>query len=207
MNKKSLVLGLILLLGISSIGFGAQLTFQQVSQASQEMRKSVEWLTEGLFDLRKDQKLALTAAQKKKILPIFQSLIQNKIVQISIDNNNNNNHNHNNNVSSQSGVPNVNDPQVQARMKRMQDATIFGNAQTDAIDAILTKEQTTFIDNIDFNADKYGFIDFNKLFGGGGGHQGQRPDQATMDAMRKKMQAGRELLVKLNNQVLDMLSH
>ena len=201
MMKKAVIGFIISVLISSTVCFGAQLTFQQ---ASQEMRKSVTWLSEGLLNLEKDKKLALSADQKKKILPIFQSLIQRKIVLIAI---NNNNHNQNNNFRGQSGAPDVNDPQVQARMKRMQDEITYGNAQTDAIDAILTKEQTTFIDNIDFNADKYGFIDFNKLFGGGGQRQGQRPDQATMDAIRKKMQAGRELLIKLNNQVLAMLSH
>ena len=76
MGKKSIILFVISVLVISSVCFGAALTFQQVAKDSQEMRQNIAWLTDGLLNLGNNQKLALTNVQKKKILPIFQLLIQ-----------------------------------------------------------------------------------------------------------------------------------
>lgn len=64
--------------------------------------------------------------------------------------------------------------------------------------------QKTFVDNLDFNAGKYGYVDFTRYFGNG--QTGQRPDPKVFGEIREKMKVGREEQVKLNNSVLAMLT-
>ncbi|MGE5581125.1 MAG: hypothetical protein ACM3X9_01155 [Bacillota bacterium] len=204
MLKRTLILLTALILVFTVLALAAP-TFQQIAKDNQEMRKNIVWLTEGLLNLNNDSKLALTKDQKKKILPIFQDLVSQKIVVLQREPKQQHRQNNNNEFRTQ-GPPDLNDPLVQARIKKLQEATVYGNTQADAIDRLLNQRQLSFIDNMDFDPEKYGLIDFGRLFGGSGQRQGQRPNQASLAALRKKIQAGRERLIKLNNQLMKILS-
>jgi hypothetical protein len=200
MLKKIGLLMMVFVVIIGSVCWAAPASTVQAGQAYQEMRKNLAWLTQGLNDLGRssDGKLKLTADQKKKILPVFETLISNNLVLLTIPE-----HERRNSQSAGSRTQfNANDPKVQARIRKMKDQTELGNQQADLVDGFLTEKQLSYIDNLEFNAEKYGFIDFQKLFGG---DQRQRPDQKTIAEMRAKTRAGQELLVKLNNEVLKML--
>ena len=190
-----------ILLAVSPVCPGAVTTSQQIAQNYQEMRKNLAWLTLGLNDLGRgnDSKLKLTADQRKKILPVFETLVGNNLVLLTAPPKR-----QHENQSQNRRQYDPNDPMAQARMRKQKEQTDFGNKQADLIDAVLTPAQRSYIDNLNFNAEKYGFIDFRKLFGNGGPGQ-QRPDQKVIDDMRTKMRAGQEALIKLNNEVLKML--
>lgn len=206
-RKILLVLVFAIIVGIVSVCYGAPTPSprSQVGQDNANMRQNLAWLTEGLNILGKssDAKLALKPAQKKKILTVFQVLIDNKLVLMEMPPERQSGQNQ------QHRQYDPNDPEVQSRIKKLKDQTVLGNQQADKIDAVLTEAQRSFIDNLDFKAEKYGFIDFRKLFGSSqGGSQGgsqTRPDPAVMSKIRGQIRAGQELLVKLNNEVLKML--
>jgi hypothetical protein len=183
-----------------SLSYAASGSNAQVRQAYQEMRQNLAWVTQGLDELGKSnaKDLKLTAEQKKKILPVFEALVGNKLVMLSMPEQDQR-HDQSSGVRGQS---NPSDPKVQARLRKMKDDTAFGNQQADLIDNCLTAKQLSYIDNLVFSPEKYGFLDFQKIFGS---DQRQRPDQKMMEQVRAKMRAGQELLVKLNNEVLKML--
>lgn len=202
MFKKMVLFTMVFIVIISSVCWAAPVSNAQAGQAYQYqvMRKNLAWLTQGLNDLGKssDGKLKLTADQKRKILPVFETLVSNNLVLLTVPE-----RDRRRNQSEGTRTQfNANDPKVQARIRKMKDLTEFGNKQADLIDGLLTEKQLSYIDNLEFNAEKYGFIDSQKLFGG---DQYQRPDQKTIAGMRAKTRAGQELLVKLNNEVLKML--
>ncbi|MCL6590106.1 MAG: hypothetical protein K6U80_09160 [Firmicutes bacterium] len=237
MIRKLMLIGGILLLAMSPAAQGAAQDFMRVSSNYSEMQKSLVWLTEGLSKLgnHKDAKLILTKAQKKKILPVFQALIDTRLVQLEIQDNRQGNGGANQRQgqgqrqwpgqggNNQGGLRafNQNDPQIQQRLKQMQEQIDFGNKQIDLIDGILTGAQVKFIDNMDFNEEKYGFLNFQRNFrnnGQNGGNAGTGQDggqngmnnsqgfnQQAFEEIREKMRAGQEALVKLNNAVLKML--
>lgn len=225
MLRKILAVSFGILLLAGSISWAASSNSQQIRRDNTEMRKSVVWLMEGLTALSKtkDGKLQLKPNQKKKILPIFQALVREKVLVLTVDRRNQVYGQNSNRPNNQNGADNSqgqrwgmdpNDPRVQARMKQMQEQTAFGNKQADLIDGILNEKQVAFIDNLNFDAEKYGFLDFRNSMGGsqnngqsGGQSQGQfqRPDPQVMAKIRQQMQAGRENLVKLCNTVLKVL--
>lgn len=235
MIRKLVLLVGVLLLAVSPVVYGAASDYQQIASKNQEMQQSLAWLTEGLSKLgsHKDAKLVLTKAQKKKILPIFQALIDKKLIRLEVQQNNGQGGNNQQQGqgqgqrqgqggNNQGGQRNFdpNNPQMQQRLKQMQEQSDFGNKQMDLIDAALTDAQVKFIDNMNFNAEKYGFLDFQQMYNnrqngaGGGSDQGgqggmnngaQGFNQQAFQQMRQKMRAGQEILVKLNNAVLKML--
>jgi hypothetical protein len=95
----------------------------------------------------------------------------------------------------------------------------------EAINRILTKKQVEFIDNLDFDAEKYGFPNFRKAPNGpnGGpppngkflgvppfdpkmsGKAQQRPGQDRARPMNTKFEAGRKRLVRLYRDALKIL--
>lgn len=201
MRKRIVLLIMIFMVIMAgSVVWSAPASNAQAGQAYQEMRKNLAWLTQGLNDLGKSGKheLKLTGAQRKKILPVFESLVHNNLVMLALPETDR----HRNNSSGFRSQSGPGDARVQARLRKMKDQTEFGNQQADLIDSFLTEKQLSYIDNLDFNPEKYGFLDFQKLFGS---DQRSRPDQKTLDEMRDKARAGQELLIKLNNQVLKML--
>lgn len=130
------------------------------------------------------------------------------------------------------GGPGGNPQQHQARMEQKAALIAFGNAKMEAINRVLTKKQVSVIDNWDFKAEKYGFPDFshrasghhpggNSQFGGAphlgrrgqagnnpsGGPNMRRRDFVRHRPMNPRMEAGRKLLVKLNQDVLKMLQN
>lgn len=225
MIRKILTISLGILLLTGSVSWAAPPNVQQIRHDNTEMRKSVVWLMEGLAALSKtgDGKLQLKPSQKKKILPVFETLVREKILVLTIERTNQGNGSNVNRPNNQNGAANgqnqrwgmdPNDPRAQARMKQMQDQTAIGNKQSDMIDGILNEKQVAFIDNLKFDAEKYGFLNFQNSMGGSSGsgqsgNQGQgqfqRPDPQTMAKIRQQMQTGRENLVKLCNAVLKAL--
>jgi hypothetical protein len=235
MIRKLVLLVGIVLLAVSPVAQGATTDFMELSNNYSDMQQSIAWLTEGLSKLgsHKDAKLVLTKAQKKKILPLFQALIDKKLVQLVVPENRQGNGGNNQRQgqgqgqgqrqwqgqggSNQGGQRTFNqdNPQMQQRLKQMEELLNFGNQQIDKIDAALTPAQVKFVDNLDFNEEKYGFLDFRGTFGnrqggtsGGNtqsGGSGQGFNQQAIQQIREKMRAGQEQLVKLNNAVLKML--
>lgn len=202
MKKTLLLLSIACLLVVSPAGWGSPKTFSEIRRDNSEMRKNITWLLEGLLELgtKKDPKLVLTLKQKQAILPVFQALVENKIIILKNDPPQNSGNNNN----QRQERPDPNDPAWKERIKKTEDQTAFGNGQSDKIDQILTKAQLELIDNLEFNAEKYGYVDFTKYFSGG--QTGQRPDPKVAGEIRGKMKAGREEQVKLNNNVLAMLT-
>ena len=200
MVKKILMLMIVVTAISGSVCWAAPASNAQAGQEYQEMRKNLAWLTLGLNDLGKssDGKLKLTANQKKKILPAFETLIANNLIMLTVPERDR--HQNQSGVSRTQWDPN--DARAQARLRKMKDQTELGNRQADLIDGFLTEKQLSYIDNLNFDPEKYGFLDFQKIFGG---NQHGRPDQKVIDEMRAKTRAGQETLVKLNNEVLKML--
>lgn len=202
MLKKIVLLTIILTAIAGSVAWSAPASNNQVGQAYQEMRKNLAWLTEGLNDLGKSRnpELKLTAAQRKKILPVFESLIANNLVVLALPERDQ----RRNNSSGPRSQPDSGNSRVQARLRKMKDQIEFGNRQVDLIDGFLTEKQLSYIDNLNFSPEKYGFLDFQKMMGS---DRRSRPDQKAINEMRAKVRAGQEKLIKLNNEVLEMLNH
>ncbi len=212
MKRKLFLISVLLLsgFGLQTLSFGAPVAAAaaaagaQIRQEFQEMRQSLVWLTEGLKNLNgiNAKNLKLTAAQKKKIRPLFEDLIKNDLVLLKMPQERQRNQAQN----QFRRQADFNDSQLQSRMKRIKEQTDYGNKQADLIDAILTDAQRTYIDNMDFQPEKYGFLDFRQIFGSGQGiSQGERPDPKVVADFRSKMQSGQEELIKLNNEVLKIL--
>lgn len=199
-----------------------------------EMRKNIAWTVEGLYQLgkSKDRALKLTPAQAKKILPLYQELIAKKIVQLKLAKGIGEGgpepgrpggpppSGKGDPKEGPPAAPPGGDPQPhQARMRERATLVPFGNAKMEAINRILTKRQVEFIDNWDFKAEKYGFPNFPNHVGGnhpgGNGQFGEPPrtnhgqpgnlHHGRRRAMDPKLEAGRKLLIELNQNVLKIL--
>lgn len=207
MKKRWLALGFIgvMLLAATSVMAAPDKTMWEFRKANTEMRKNVTWMMEGMLKLSQssDKRLVLMAAEKKKILPIVQAMVDRKIIILKAEDHFGGHQNQGNGQSQ--NRPDPNDPAVKARIREMQDQTDYGNKQADQIDLLLTSSQKRFIDNLDFNAEQYGYLDFSKLFGSQAGGQWQRPDPQKMQQIRDQMHAGMERQAELNRKVLAML--
>lgn len=206
LKRIVLLIMIFMVIMAGSVVWSAPASNTQVGQAYQEMRKNLTWLAEGLNGLGNsgNSALKLTAVQRKKILPVFESLVHNNLIMLTLPETDR----QRNNSSGFRSRSESSDSKVQARLSKIKDQIEFGNRQADLIDSFLTEKQLSYIDNLDFNPEKYGFLDFQKLFGSDrrfGGDQRSRPDQKTMEEVRTKARAGQELLIRLNNQVLKML--
>jgi hypothetical protein len=110
------------------------------------------------------------------------------------------------NNQGQRGNMDPNDPKIQERTKALQEQTAFGNQQADLIDGILNRKQVAFIDNLNFKAEKYGIRDLQNGSQSGGQGQGQlQRDPQLMTKARQQMRTGREIQVKLCQNVAKML--
>jgi hypothetical protein len=180
-----------LLLGAGP-AWGAERRVPDGLKAHQEMRQNIIWTVEGLSHLcqSKDRKLALTGPQAKRILGIYQELIAKKIILIEVP------ARRQERQRVRSGAGDHGE-----RRSELADLTQFGNKKLAEIDAILTPEQVKLMDNLDFDAAKYGFIDFGSFQNS----SGERPNPAQLRAVRDQLRAGRERQVKLNREVLELL--
>ena len=181
------------ILALSPVCLGADstgtLNIQDLMRQGNAMRQNVAWMTVGLDELLKSQqrRLALTPKQRKQILPIMQGLVREKLILLKAETQLA--------VSGQSGSQPRNGAQRsqgqarqtqgqagqqwprsgqnggltgdQAGLQKLQELIIFGNAQADKVDAVLTPVQVSFIDNLDFQPEKYGFA-ASRQFGNGG---------------------------------------
>lgn len=211
MKRIWLGLAIISILTLGASVLGAEKTFQEVFRENQEMRKNITWMTEGLYQMSRsrDKHLAITREQARRILPIYQELINKRIIITELkpeaphSNASKNARGFNGQYSSLSSE------EQPKRMKEIVALTEFGKQQSRRIDSILSKEQIQFIDNLDFKPKKYGyFLPSNVSSGQGsqdqinGGRFGNDPKN---NQMRKKRQEAQKVLVKLNLDVLNFL--
>jgi len=199
-----LLMGILAITGVFSVN-AAEKTQREVRREYQELQKNLAWMSEGLSKLAqsKDRNLNLTTDQKKKLLPLYQELAKRKIVRTKL--------NKRDQEDSQVGdrgrrQVDENDPQVKARREKMQANLVFGKVQESKIEKVLTPKQLTFVDNLNFNAEKYGFFEWKRQGNSGQGGQRQQVDQKELDARRQKMRQGRAELVKLNLALIKMLA-
>lgn len=206
-------------LGIGTAGVlaaGAPQGMESV-KAFREMQQNITWTVEGLQQLGKspDRALTLTKPQAQKLLPVYQELIAKKIIRIEAGKREEKRPDFR-----PSGQGEQGDPRFQKREKAMVALTGFGKAKMDQINRILTARQRSFIDNLDFQPEQYGYF---KMQGppagigsgnrsGNGTFSGQSQDGQRSRAERSgrreldpKQKAAREQLVKLNREVLEML--
>jgi hypothetical protein len=225
------LLGLVVGLGAGAVFAAERATFDPM-RAALEMRKNIAWTVEGLYQLgkSKDRTLHLTAAQTKKILPLYRELIAKKIIVLQLEKDQGKKRR--GPAPDRSGGPPNAEPgdsqQHQARMQERAALVGFGNAKMEAINRILSKKQVAFIDNWNFKAEKYGFPNFvnrtgAKHHGGKGQFDGappaggqpgyhrsgttdrRRPVRGQRPPMDSRINAGRKLLIKLYQDVLKML--
>ena len=84
MKKISLLLFTLLMTLAVSVAAAQEVTNRDAFREQNEMRQDITWTIEGLYKLghSRDKKLKLTPAQARKILPIYQELINKKIVRL-----------------------------------------------------------------------------------------------------------------------------
>ena len=181
------------------------MSIQEASRANLEMRKNITWMVAGLAELGKSKvkALRLTGEQKQKIRPIYQELITQKIISLKISA-----------PVANAGVKRnrsgAGDEKTGNRQKMAQSLeklALLGNLSADQVDEILNKAQVSFIDNLDFQAENYGYQ------GARGNGQSSRslgngtssPDPKGVEVAKKAMQEGRKRLIKLNIEVWELL--
>ncbi len=198
-----LLMGILAISGVFSVN-AAEKTQREVRMEYQELQKNLAWMSEGLTKLAqsKDRNLTLTKDQKQKLLPLFKELVKRNIV---ITKSKQRNQEEGQNGGRERRQVDENDPQVKARREKMQANLTFGKAQESKIEKVLTAKQITYLDNLNFQAEKYGFIEWRRQGNSGQGGQRQQIDQKELDARRKKMEQGRAELVKLNLSLIKIL--
>jgi len=196
-----------LILGICPLAAGAVKaeTIPEAMQENRAMRKNITWMVKGLRQLGecKDKRLRLTGKQARQIFPIYRELIAKKIILMEAKPE----------PSAHAGKPNPPEMDLakdQQRMAELMELTEFGKRQSRRIDSLLTEAQVRLIDNLDFKPEKYGYFENSgpprwktdsKVSGFPNGDRPTPPDEKT----RGKMEKGRQLLVKLNRDVYEML--
>lgn len=222
MKKVKLGLMIITILTLSPGLLGAEKTLREAIQDNLEMRKNITWTTEGLYQLgkSKNKRLALTKEQASRILPLYQELIDKKIILIetnlvalySTPFINLNSHN-------DSRYSNLSTEEEQKRTREIVLLTEFGKQQLRRIDNILSKEQIEFINNLDFKPEKYGYFEMPRPQNGGGpmefqDNQSKGPfrdgpfgNPPHNDPIRQKHHEAQKLLVQLNLDVLNILKN
>lgn len=227
------------------------LDIQEIMRQGNTMRQNVAWLTVGLDGLlkTKERKLQLTSKQKKQILPIMQGLIREKLIllkpEAQPDGRTGQQQARRQTQQTQGQIGqqwrqirqgsglNPGTSQIQAGVKKLQQQITFGNSQADRVDAILTPNQVSYIDNLDFKPEKYGFVSrqqfgntgINRQNGSAGTQSGQSGQyrqsgqsgqtgqtwrstgnrQTGNQTLQKQIEAGRALLIKINNEVMTLL--
>ncbi|HYH02880.1 MAG TPA: hypothetical protein VEC37_07245 [Bacillota bacterium] len=198
MKKSFLVLFTLLMTLAVSVTSAKEVTNREALKEQNEMRQNITWTIEGLYKLghSHDPKLKLTPAQARKILPVYQELINKKIVRLEGGPGR----------RAGAGRPEREDLSPEQAKKRIQEVTgltQFGKTKLTEINKILTPAQMDFIDNLNFNPAQYGYVDFGKF--ASQDDDNSRPDLSRMREMRKKNEANRKKLYKLNQDVLEML--
>lgn len=191
MKRFAFWLSLVLLVSPVCLGAdsGERLNIQDLMRQSNAMRQNIAWMTVGLDELlkSKDHRLQLTPKQKKQILPIMQALVRKKLILLKPETESatpgptgapqrseeRRNLQQRRQTQGQTGQQKPRLQQGsgltgnQAGLQKLQELIIFGNTQADKVDAILTPDQVSYIDNLDFKPEKYGFT-VSRQFGNGG---------------------------------------
>jgi hypothetical protein len=220
MKKIGFGLIIISVLVLSVNVLGAEKTSQEAIQDNQEMRKNVTWTTEGLYQLgkSKNKRLALTREQARRILPLYQELIDKKIILIET----NlvalcSNPSINLNSPNDSRYFNLSAEEEEKSTREIVLLTEFGKQQLRRINNILSKEQIEFINNLDFKPEKYGYFEMGRPQNDVGqkelqGNQskgqfrdGWSGNPTQNDQIRQKHYEAQKLLVQLNLDVLNIL--
>ena len=191
--------------GDAALNIPEGMSIQEASRANLEMRKNVTWMVAGLAELEKSKvkALHLTKEQKLKIRPIFQELITQKIISLKIPASAGNYGLKRNRL----GASEERTGNRQKMAQGLEKQALLGNKSADLVDGILSKAQVSFIDNLDFQAENYGYqaARGNGQSGRSLGNGTSSPDPKGVGVARKAMQEGRERLIKLNIEVWELL--
>lgn len=203
MKKSSLLLFTLLMAMAVSVAAAKENTnrdaIRDALKEQNEMRQDITWTVEGLYKLghSRNKKLKLTPAQARKILPIYQELIDKKIVRLETD------PGQRRRAGSNQG--DLTSEQAKKRLQELTALTKLGRTKLAQINKILTPAQVDFIDNLDFKPEQYGYIDFDKLAVQGGMNSNSGSEQSQRPSLLRQNEANRRKLYKLNRDVLEML--
>jgi hypothetical protein len=215
-QKRTITISLATFLLMVSIAGAATLNSRDALRENQKMRQNITWLVAGLAELGKSTQteLQLTPAEAQKILPIYEGLITRKIVILNSNDFPKARESQPSGSSTPAGSPAPSNPQPRPprdtagsndRLAKLAAETAFANSQADQVDALLTKKQVVFIDNLNFDPVKYGYLSFTRGKSANGTNSNQpSASQAPVDP-RQQLEKGRLEQVKLNNQVYRML--
>lgn len=149
------------------------------------------WLLAGIKQMDKDPKLRLTEKQAKEILPVIESLVKQKIIQLESTTNN-----------QQSAPQNMTDAEREKLRKQRQEQVKAIRSAIDKIEKVLTDRQIQFVDDFDFRPEDYGL-------GGFGSWQGfdrQNPPISNQrETLREEARKRAERLVMFNKDFLTFL--
>lgn len=162
------------------------------------------WLLVGIKQMDKDPKLRLTEKQAKAILPLVESLVKQKIIQLEIPKTSQQawGPSGGQNANKESGPQNMNAANREKfRKERQEQAKAIASAM-DKIEKVLTDRQIQFVDDFDFRPEDYGM-------GGFGSRQGfdrqNPPSQEQIQALREEARKNTERLVTFNKDLLAFL--
>lgn len=174
-------------------------------QQQRENQVNLIWLVQGLRDMDKDTPLRLTKDQARKMLPIYEKWIQDGVLRIDAP------EPRREGMSERAQQPQIRqrqgempaDPgQQRQRMAELQARQEALARDIDTMDSYLTGAQLRFVDNLKFDPAIYG------LGGGDQGvwfSQGERPNPAALQRLRRQMQDGQAKLVALCKEVYELL--
>ena len=194
-------IALVATIGLASIGNLAVLAAPAPTPAASSSQPQVDltWFIVGLRDLgrSRDARLKLLPAQAKKILPILEQLVSDKILATEAPEGQSR-PNGQSSGGRQGGA--LTEKQRQEMLARQQKMAERIQQAIDSMDGMLRQAQSDYIMSLDFDPAVYG-LDRPRIFQG----QEQRPSQAELQKMLKARQEARQRLVKLNQEVLAMV--
>jgi len=202
-------LGLVLL---AAVALSAPAPSPPAASSSQP-QADLAWFMTGLRDLGKsrDSRLQLLPAQAKKILPVLEKLVAEKILILEVPTLQGR-LGERPSGSPGGGVPErggLTEKQRQEMQARQQKTVELIRKSIDSMDGMLRQAQSDYILGLDFDPAVYGLGRFRTVQGQwqgqGSGQQQQRPSQAEIQKMMKARQEAMGRLVKMNREVLEML--
>ncbi len=181
--------------------------------SSSQPQADLAWFMTGLRDLGKsrDSRLKLLPAQAKKILPILEKLVAEKILITEVPKMQGRlgERPSGNPGGGAPGRGSLTEKQRQELQARQQKTAELMRKSIDSMDGMLRQAQSDYILGLDFDPALYGLGRFRAVQGQwqgqGSGQQQQRPSQAEIQKLMKARQEAISRLVKLNREVLEML--
>lgn len=201
-SKARRFIALVAIVGLASIVNLAVLAAPAPATAasSSQPQADLAWFLVGLRDLGKsrDTRLKLLPAQAKKILPVLEQLVSDKILVTEIPEGQDRPNGQSFGGRQGGGAPTEKQRQeMQARQRKTAERI---QQAIDKMDGMLRQAQSDYIMSLDFDPAVYG-LDRARVFQG----QDQRPSQAELQKMLKTRQEARQRLVQLNQEVLAMV--